>query len=363
MIQTFTKSAGLPVQPPSLGWWGRHKRTIKTILLVLTFLTSLGGSFIWWFWDAPLMSPVNSFTTFRFLQNSSTPASGDKVIYGFVPYWNLKKTTVQPELTHLSYFSLTIGGDGSLLTKVDGEVDQGYHRLQSEEFLDLAEQALNQNSKVDIVLTQFNESDINSFLKSKPAQEKLIAGLDNVLLAYPVSGVNIDIECAGSSCQSVQDNLTEFMIILRNHLDTKYDQVTLSIDVYASAPKGTNIWNVAAIEPYVDYFIIMAYDFHRKSSPQAGPIAPLFGGAEYWDSDISGHLQDFLKAAPSNKLLLGIPFYGYQWQTVSKEPQSHTFPDTGSTASIELVDSLMLNKTDLNAEEHWNESALSPYIT
>ena len=91
--------------------------------------------------------------------------------------------------------------------------------------------------------------------------------------------------------------------------------MTLSIDVYAGASDNKQLWDIPALAPVVDYIVVMAYDFHRRSSPQAGPVAPLFGGSELWDSDINEHLRKFLEYVPREKILLGVPFYGYEWQT------------------------------------------------
>jgi GH18 family chitinase len=280
-----------------------------------------------------------------------------------LPYWNLKKVTLQPEITDLAYFSLTIGADGSLLTREEDYTEPGYAGLQSDELLDLSNQMQANGGSVEIVVSQFNGDDIVSFLSSKPAQEKFMASLDDMILAYPISGVNIDIEYAGTNSQSLRDNLSLFMSDLRTHLDTRYDSVQLSIDMYAGASTNQSIWDIAAIAPNVDYIVVMAYDFHRRTSPLAGPVAPLFGGKEMWDSDINQHLQEFLTMVPAEKILLGIPFYGYEWQTTSRDPQSHTFPDTGSTAQITRVKELLERKEELQVEEGWNEEALSPYLS
>jgi spore germination protein YaaH len=133
--------------------------------------------------------------------------------------------------------------------------------------------------------------------------------------------------------------------------------------MYAGAASRDQLWEVEPIGQEVDYIIVMAYDFHRRSSPLAGPVAPIFGGKELWDSDISEHLRAFLEVVPSQKILLGVPFYGYEWQTVSGEPQSATFPDTGSTASFERVQTLLGRSGELHLKEGWNEDALSPYLS
>lgn len=342
------------------------KHTIKALQVVIlvlgTFTMGLAFS-LWWFYDLPLTSPISSLSTFQFLQESQISPTGNKIVYGYLPYWNMRKATIQPELTHLSYFSLTIAGDGSLLTRTADGGEPGYAGLASDTFLELSNQMKAQNGAMELTLTQFNGDDIASFLASDAAQEKLMKSLDDVILAYPVNGINIDIELGGSPTPAMRNNLTKFMQKLRVHLDTRYDKVNLSIAMYAGASRNTGLWDVPGIEPYVDYIIVMAYDFHQRSSPQAGPVAPLFGGKEFWDSDINQHLQAFATQVPREKLLLGIPFYGYEWNTTSRDPQSHTFPDTGSTASISRVSDLLERKEELKVEERWNEEALSPYLS
>ena len=177
-----------------------------------------------------------------------------------------------------------------------------------------------------------------------------------------MNGISIDFEYNGDPSPAVRAGLTKFMQKLNAHLD-RYDSVELSIAMYASASNSSGLWDVAALAPEVDYIIVMAYDFHRRTSTQAGPVAPLFGGKKLWDSDINQHLQEFVKTVPSEKLLLGVPFYGYEWQTTDREAQSATFPETGATASIARVAELMKDAEALQVEEHWNEDALSPYLT
>jgi len=220
-----------------------------------------------------------------------------------------------------------------------------------------------QDTQFELVLSQFYADDIAQFLGSEKAQLNLFETLDNILLAYPVSGINIDVELNGTPSEKQRDQFTKFIKDLRSHLDAHYGSISLSVDVYASASNNKQLWDIPALADHIDYFVVMAYDFHRRSSPQAGPVAPLFGGDKLWDGDINEHLRTFLSYVPSSKLLLGIPFYGYEWQTTSRDAQSHAFPDTGNTASIERVKELLARKEELRVMEHWNEDALSPYIS
>lgn len=317
----------------------------------------------WWFQTLHLLSPLNQAATFRFLSGETLGATSNKQIYGFLPFWNLNDLAIQPELTTLSYFSLTIGGDGSIILREDGYAEPGYNKLQSEQFLDVSSRLVANGRRLDIVVSQFNNDDIVAFLTSEAAQDRFLNSLDAVLLAYPFTGVNIDIEYSGELTDSLRQRMTAFVQKTNRHLDSTYGTIQLSIDMYAGAGTRRTLWDVAAIAPEVDYIIIMAYDFHRKSSSQAGPVAPLFGGKELWDSDISEHLAGFLKVVPSHKLLLGVPFYGYGWQTTTRDAQAHTFPQTGSTATFKFVQNLLLQRDELKVQENWNEEALSPYLS
>ncbi len=368
MQRIFTKEKRRVVHQPHTPSPKTNKNTHRHSKVVVVIASIVAGiivatSLIWWFWEEPLLSPINSLTTFRFLGTSEIVSDSEKIVYGFLPYWNVKQVAIHPELTHLAYFALTIGPDGNLITRMDDAAEPGYNRLGSEEFLELSNVMRARGGSTELVLSQFNADDIYSFLSSETAQNQLLLSLDSILLAYPVSGINIDIELSGSTTPALRANLTQFMKKLRTHLNTKYSHVQLSIDMYAGAASSPQIWEVAEIAPHVDYIVVMAYDFHQRSSPLAGPVAPLFGGQELWDSDINQHLEAFSEVVPPEKLLLGIPFYGYEWQTTSRDSQSHTFPDTGSTASIRRVNELLARKEELEVQEHWNEAALSPYLS
>ena len=327
----------------------------------LVFCAALAAG-LYFFWQVPLHSPVTESTTFRFLSEANLFKKESKVVYGYLPYWNVNTVTIQPELTHLSYFGLTAAGDGSIVTRTEDGGEPGYVRLGSDEFLEAANQVRANGGKIDIVIAQFNADAMSALLTSEKAQDRLIESIDGLLLAYPVNGISIDFEYNGDPSPAVRAGLTKFMQKLNAHLD-RYDSVELSIAMYASASNSSGLWDVAALAPEVDYIIVMAYDFHRRTSTQAGPVAPLFGGKKLWDSDINQHLQEFVKTVPSEKLLLGVPFYGYEWQTTDREAQSATFPETGATASIARVAELMKDAEALQVEEHWNEDALSPYLT
>ncbi len=339
------------------------KIILLALLLVLAILILI------WFLipEVPLANPFLAASNLwenntKQVLGKTTPLENPKKVWGFLPYWNLNNTSIQPEVNSLIYFSLTIDGKGNVITKQDGGAEPGYHKLEDDQLFKLVKEANPKNKTFQVSFTQFNNDDIYNFLTHQENWQNFLTSIDALLIAYPIDGINIDIEYTGEISDQLRQDFVGFMGTLQKHLKTKYQGVSLSIDMYSSAASKNLIWDVKAISEQVDYIIIMAYDYYRRSSPQAGPVAPLFDSNEAED-DISHHLKNFIEAAPREKLILGIPFYGYEWQTTDAASKANTYPGTGSTATYKRVKELMNERNKINLTEHWDNYALSPFLT
>ena len=82
----------------------------------------------------------------------------------------------------------------------------------------------------------------------------------------------------------------------------------MSIDV--TAPINDSQWSKCydrqSLGKIVDYVMLMAYDEHWRTSPVSGSVASL-----PW---VEQGVVNTLKDIPSEKLILGIPFYMREWQ-------------------------------------------------
>lgn len=308
-----------------------------------------------------LLSPFSETSA---LHDQSSPKQF--TVYGFAPFWNLHRTTIQPELTHFAYFSLPITEAGELdgITTAGKSVSRT--RWESER-LKSAVQTLHDDQEFAIVFTQFNNESIRKILASPTSLGRYRESVIQLLATspYPITSVNIDIEYTGEASPELRQQYVEFMKLTRQVLDEhQTDQrIELSFCVYASAANKPWIWDIEELAPHVDHIVVMAYDFHRSSSPVAGPVAPVFGGRHHWDSDIITHLEEFIALVPAEKLILGIPFYGYEWQTTSRNSRASVFPGTGSTASYTRVQEIIRAQSEEDLEQHWDDLALSPYLT
>jgi len=65
------------------------------------------------------------------------------------------------------------------------------------------------------------------------------------------------------------------------------------------------------LKDIVDYMVVMAYDEHWATSPQAGSVASL-----PW---VESNLQRLLEIVPADRLILGIPLYTRIWKEAETE--------------------------------------------
>ena len=75
----------------------------------------------------------------------------------------------------------------------------------------------------------------------------------------------------------------------------------------ACGPSNYRLLRLREMEPYVDLFYLMAYDFAGSWDSTAGHQSAMYGGA------LNGHqaVSDYMQAGiPPHKLVLGLPVYG-----------------------------------------------------
>lgn len=143
---------------------------------------------------------------------------------------------------------------------------------------------------------------LHALLTQTECRQRLINSIVKTVAAEGYDGVNIDFELMAPGDKAV---FTSFLRELKNALGPQKD---LSVAVFART--GIETWPVAydydAIGEIADRVIVMAYDYSYKDSGP-GPIAPL-----WWVQDVADYM---LKHIPREKILMGMPTYGYDWDS------------------------------------------------
>ncbi len=289
---------------------------------------------------------------------------GNKIVYGFLPFWTLNKTDFNHRLSHLAYFALNIDQNGDLLTHEGKNLEPGFNKYQSSLLQNISHQINQQNGKFIIVIKSLDNTDFRNFILNKQSIDNLNKTLDQIFTNNTaIEGLNLDFEYYGEVTEEIRNNYAYLVKNVKKLLDNKYSDFHYSICMYASAAQQKQIWDIASIEPYVDHIIVMAYDYHRSNSTNAGPVAPIYGSPDLWKYDIHQNIKKFLQIVPANKIVFGLPFYGYQWETNKFEPQATSIAYSGSMITHETINNLLQNEnSDLTIEKNWHDQALSPYL-
>jgi chitinase len=119
-----------------------------------------------------------------------------------------------------------------------------------------------------------------------------------------------------------QNDAADFLALVaefRRQMDALRPGLRLSIAV-GDAPQTLPGTDFAALSSLVDQVGIMNYDYTGPWSPTTGFIAPLYSNPE--DPGHSNSIEQSIAnyqamGVPVKKMLMGLPFYGYSWNTVS----------------------------------------------
>lgn len=348
IINIFQKTKKL-----SKGWWLLIWPVVVGILLGVAF-------FSWKNQDSEfnILSPLGTV-----IPSLKKPKS-EKEIIGFLPYWNVPK--LDPDtfdwtiLTQIIFFGLSIDEQGELIYVSKGEKDLGAVWLEGQSLEKILKKARQNQVKTLLVIKSFDNETIDSIINNQEFSQKAIENIRKKVKEKNFDGINLDFEYIldGKIVTQSAQNLVRFTKDLNIALKRDNPQAVLSIDVYPNGFMYEKPYDVVSLSKVCDQIIIMAYDFHQMGSNQAGPVAPL--RAPLGSRSIIETLQvAFEKEIPSEKLILGIPLYGYEWQTVSEEHQANTYPRSGALATFKRVKDLISQE---GLATFWDNLSMSPWL-
>ena len=154
-----------------------------------------------------------------------------------------------------------------------------------------------------LISNSFDPDMTKAFLADESAQGRTVRQLLMYTALYDLDGINIDFE---NVYDDDRDRLTAFVALLADKL--KEQRVVVSID--ATVPSGVPMWSNcfdrAALARLVDYYMVMTYDEHWRTSPVAGSVASIG-----W---VERGIVNTMQYVPKEKLLMGVPFYTREWR-------------------------------------------------
>lgn len=280
------------------------------VYLILSLFLNLGMTTAFKSRLNPLISPIGSLHPINVNKSN-------KEVFGFAPFWTFDKMGAVDfsTLTTLSYFGVEVGASGDL-----DRSDQGYITFKSRKATELFKKAHANGTRVVLTLTQMNNWPIEALLDNPDAQANVIDQAVGEVNARGIDGINVDLEYGGDPGQEYRDKFTAFVEDLTDQMHKTNPNSKVTVSVYAGSVRDPKIYDIKSLAKVSDGIFMMAYDFANVSADEVIPTAPLYGyeQGQYW-YDVSTAVEDFLTQMPANKLILGMPWYGYNYPVAQPE--------------------------------------------
>ena len=285
-------------------------------------------------------------------------SSQSKVVIGYASIWTPIEFSKIPgnSLTHIVYSFLNIKSDGTLIFG-----DDGCDKCCATNFLNQLLQVKYKYKHLKIHISVGGASWASSFLpvlSDGSKREILVNAINDLLTTYHLDGIDIDWEYPGTNQGSY---FVQFAKELRQKLHSSIE-ITCAIP---SSPTTLRNYNIADSNPYFNWFNIMAYD----ASIGSGYIthqAPLFRNPSNPTEDASGDTA--VKAllnygVPSNKIVLGVPLYGYLYKATTNDNSNHgLFQSISCTQNCETT----VNNKDISSSSpntrYFDPIAQAPWL-
>ncbi len=264
-------------------------------------------------------------------------------IVGYLPYWLYDSYTNLDYnlLTQINYFSVELDGNGNITN------DRGWPRTELVNF------AHAQGVRVKLCATLLDWANagikIAELLSSASNRQRAIVNLLAEVQAAGADGVDIDFEPMPADQKA---NMVTFMRALT---DTFHTNIPGSIVTLAMpAVDWSDRWDYNALAQIVDGLFIMGYDYHWSSGLTAGPSSPLAG----FSRDVTWTVDDYLTKTEGNaaKIILGLPYYGYDWPVES----SGKYAATSGSASSRFY-SVAYDMAQTHGRQ-WDETSSTPWF-
>ena len=263
-------------------------------------------------------------------------------VVGFLPYFLMSKAThdYHPYLTDLTYFGLALQPDGSVQKLVNPhEQEPGYTALTGGKWTTFAAPYADAGVGTSL-LVHTGDEDTIATLVANPASSAatLVSSVLPAMKTYNFRDLNLDIESFRTASDSARANFTTFLATVTSAMHTA--GYTVTVELSPSAFTKSYLTDPVAVGRYADYALVMGYDYHYTGSYVTGPIAPVHGVPSVRENDVATTIAAATAAIPPEKIILGIPLYGYQWEALTATPAAGVIPGSGVAASAARVASL-----------------------
>jgi hypothetical protein len=232
---------------------------------------------------------------------------GSRIVLGFLPSWELSDVPSLDyrALSEVAYYALEVRSDGAIVRE-----GPGYDDLEAGEVSTLVADAHAAGTRVLLSLYSIDQTTLGRLASDPSSGTTLADQVAPLLSLFHFDGVDLDLE---GQLASARAGFVGFVTAFSDRLRALDSTWSIVLNVLPqSGVDPESFFDVHALAAHVDDIFDMAYDMSDLLSP--GATAPLTG-AEL--SDLSS-LASLVSTVPAEKLILGIPFYGYDFTASSR---------------------------------------------
>jgi len=284
-------------------------------------------------------------------------------IVGFQPYWlvGTGKQSYAKDVTTLTYFSLALEPDGTI-RKEDkpGESEPGWAMLTSDTYEATLSAHRKAGTKLSLLVQNMVEEDIMALIATPEAHATtLVSEVAPLMKKHGFTDLNLDIESFNKASESARMGFVQFVRAVKDEL-TRLELGTLTVELTPKTPVELHLIDPARIGEIADYLVLMAYDYHYVFSSVAGPVAPVGGVPTTTEYDVETALKETLRYVPASKVILGVPLYGYEWETLRSSPGAAVIPGSWQVATGRRMEEFI--KTCTDCTRGFDPVSLEPYV-
>ncbi len=305
-------------------------------------------------------------------QNENVTKTSDYKIVGYVAGWREWRTDLidARKLTHINYAFADIV-DGKIASYLEND-DYNFQVLDSLK-------VDNPDLKILISVGGWARSTyFSDAALTEQSREIFARSAVEFLKRYNLDGIDLDWEYpghpgAGNVFRAVdKQNFTLMLKELRRQLDEQSrvddrEENPYLLTIATGASKGfLENTEMHKAHQYLDFISLMTYDYHTGGSPVAAHHANLYPSQtiHYTRGSADESVQWNIDAGiPSEKLILGVAFYGRYWTGVRPEDNGLYQFASGDGRGSAGFDELKENYINKNGFiRYWDEEAKAPWL-
>ena len=224
-------------------------------------------------------------------------------VFGWHPYWMGKSWEQYPFelLSTISYFSYNVNSKTGFSSNPE--------QIEDWKKTALIDSAKVKNTRVLLTVSLQGRSNNDYFLSNALLWNNLYGEVSKLLLERDADGIDINFEdIPFSKKNEFVDFVTgfeKFLTIQFQNNNKKDPYLSLTLPAH----KDRDNFDIKGLDPFVDLFIIMGYDYNSTTSPDA--VSPLQSEGIFSLKNTVDYFKEI--KIDLSKTILALPYYGILW--------------------------------------------------